>query len=550
MNYDSSLLKVLVYTPFGKDGEHLQKILQKEGLSAISYKNIDELIKEMKAFSGMLLTTDEVLLSSEAGAIAKVISEQETWSALPVMVFYSGDSPMSALRYRSKTDFQDVIYLQRPTSQAAIISAVKSALRDRDRQFKVRELLLSLKNDVSQKDSYGLEQKRQRERADHAKVAAIEASHLKSQFLANMSHEIRTPLGAIIGFLDLIKASPDATDEIAGYISIVDRNSYQLMRLIDDILDLSKVESGKMEIEKSEFSLGEFLFDFAAIMNFKAQEKGILFDLHLLTDIPARIISDSTRIRQVLLNAVGNAIKFTEYGRVQVLCSYNNSELKFVITDTGRGISEEQAEKLFQPFVQADASTTRNFGGTGLGLVLAKKICNLMGGDFRLVKSEIGTGSTFEASFLVSIDKRVNFLGQSNLSVQNKAKSSSDEKLVLKDLKILLVDDTPDNQALIKIFLGKVGAQPDVASNGREGVELATKNKYDLILMDIQMPYMGGHEATQILRKKGLQIPIIALTAHAMKEEREKTAVSGFTDILTKPVKKEVLIDTILKYTM
>lgn len=548
MSNSSNENRVLIFTPFGKDGVHLQKVLEKERISAFSCSSLEQLTEEVGNGVGILIITEEVILSKGAAKLFEILSSQETWSAIPVLAFYSGDSPAHIMPRGMQDVLADVTYLQRPTSTATIFSAVKAALRDRVRQYKIRSLLSKLEEDVEKRTSFGIEQRNRRVKADTAKEAALEASHLKSQFLANMSHEIRTPLGAIMGFLELMKSPDISREETVEYISIVNRNSNQLMRLIDDILDLSKVEAGKMDIEKEEISLGEFLFDFASLMRFKAQEKGILFDLQLATHVPARIISDSTRMRQVLMNAVGNAIKFTEKGKVQVLFSFIDSVLKFEIIDTGRGISREQSENLFQPFIQADSSTTRQYGGTGLGLVLSKKICQIMGGDFKLEKSELGRGSTFTATFKVEAVKGAKFLGRSHLEAPQSSSSALEERLLLENVRILLVDDMPDNQTLVNILLRKLGALMDIANNGQEALHMATKNRYDIILMDIQMPYMDGHEATRILRDQGCQLPIIALSAHAMSEEREKAIRSGFTDHLAKPIRRDLLIEILTKH--
>lgn len=545
---DPSAYRVLIFTPFGKDGSHLLKVLKTENVEAFCCQNLEQLLLEIRKGVGLIVITEEVILSRDAKGLAAILSDQEAWSAVPVVVFYSVGSPLLALKPADRPGWENAIYLQRPTAAATIFSAVRSALRDRARQYKMRDLLSSLKKDVENQTNYGIEQEVERIKSDQAKQEAIEASQVKSQFLANMSHEIRTPLGAIMGFLELIKSPDISKEETAEYISIVNRNSQQLMRLIDDILDLSKVEAGKMDFENTEFSLGEFLFDFSSMMSFKAHEKGVRFDLSLVSDLPARISSDSTRLRQVLLNAVGNAIKFTDRGTVKVECSFADSTLKFLVMDTGRGISPDQAERLFQPFIQADSSTTRKYGGTGLGLVLSKKICQVMGGDFKLVRSALDQGSSFEATMKVQVPAGVKYLGQSNLKTSPLSEPLLNKPNLLHDVRILLVDDMRDNQTLANIILKKLGARTDTVSNGREALEMAARNAYDIILMDIQMPVMDGHEATRALRSRGCPTPIIALTAHAMKEERELAEASGFTDYLSKPIQRELLIETLMRY--
>ncbi|MFN8944709.1 MAG: ATP-binding protein [Pseudobdellovibrionaceae bacterium] len=373
---------------------------------------------------------------------------------------------------------------------------------------------------------------------------AERASQAKSSFLANMSHEIRSPLGAIMGFVGLLRDSGLTPEEISKYLSVIDRNSNHLLRIIDDILDLTKVEAGKMVVEKMEFSLIEFLADFSSMAGIRSRENGIIFQLKSDSQIPEKVITDPTRVRQILSNVVGNAIKFTENGRVELLVSYKNNALQFVVTDTGRGISEEQRNHLFQAFAQADSSTTRKFGGTGLGLILTKKLSQALGGHFELVESQIGKGSIFEVVIPVSVTEKVELKSVESLKSITPTSYSPEVKAVnLKGFDVLLVEDSPDNQYLIDKILNKTGAQLTIADNGAIGVKEALARKFDVILMDIQMPVMDGHEAVKTLRSKGYVGPIVALTAHAMKEERDRAIQSGFSHFLTKPIHRNNLTE-------
>lgn len=375
---------------------------------------------------------------------------------------------------------------------------------------------------------------------EQAKVADL----TKSSFLANMSHEIRTPLGAIIGFTDLLSHPSVQRSEMDGYLAVIRRNSNHLLRIIDDILDLSKVEAGKMVIENTPFSLTDCLMDFSSQMSQRAREKSIHFELKASTLVPDAIISDSARVRQILLNVVGNAIKFTEKGKVILNVSYDSGNLTFEVHDTGRGISEEQAQSLFQPFVQADISATRKFGGTGIGLVLTKRLCEAMGGDFELVQSKLGEGSVFRAKIQVRIPSHARIISGEALRFSSHVPSflpTEDSRLA--GMKILLVEDSPDNQALISIVLAKSGAEVEIASDGIEGVEKAKSKDFTAIIMDVQMPRMDGHEATKTLRSVGYEKPIVALTAHAMKEEQERCMNSGFDKFLSKPLQRDKMID-------
>lgn len=383
-----------------------------------------------------------------------------------------------------------------------------------------------------------------------AQEAAESANSAKSIFLASMSHEIRTPLSAIMGFLDLMKTPLCTREDLLEYVRVIERNSTQLLRLVDDILDLSKVEAGKIVFERIEFSLTELLSDFQKLMAFKAFEKNIQLQIHIKNPTPECLLSDPTPIRQILTNVVGNAIKFTEQGRVDIEIEYKGDNLHFTVTDTGRGISNEQASRLFTPFTQAEASTTRSFGGTGLGLILTKRLCEAMGGFFLLRRSAIGQGSCFEACVEVKRSANRKMIPVGPLQLVQESLFSNYDLQDLSGMKLLLVEDSVDNQVLLKILLTNLGAQVDLGSDGFQGVSMALQKNYDAILMDVQMPVMDGHQATRELRAQGYAKPIIALTAHAMLDEKKRCVDSGFSDFLTKPFQREELIEVLQGYRL
>jgi signal transduction histidine kinase/CheY-like chemotaxis protein len=381
-----------------------------------------------------------------------------------------------------------------------------------------------------------------------AVLIAEAANTSKTQFLANMSHEIRTPIGAILGFTGLMKNPGNSSDENRNYMAIVERNSQQLLSLIDDILDLSKVEAGMMTIENIQFSLAEMLADFKSLMRFKAAEKGIRFQFTVESPFPDLICSDPVRVRQVLSNVVGNAIKFTDTGSVELRIGYQDEVLQFNVVDTGIGISEEQESRLFQPFTQADTSTTRKFGGTGLGLVLSKRLCEALTGKLELVSSVVGVGSTFQIEIQSALIPGAKLVNSEALTLAVDSLIEVNGRQLLLGLRVLVVEDSLDNQTLITLYLEKVGAIVTVASDGAAGVAIALRGKFDVVLMDIQMPVLDGHAATKELRRLKYLNPIVALTAHAMKEERTKCIESGFSDFLTKPIQRELLIELLSRY--
>lgn len=384
--------------------------------------------------------------------------------------------------------------------------------------------------------------------AEIAKTEAIQANELKSSFLANMSHEIRTPLGAILGFADVLKSPSLNPDQRNEYLDIIARSGRSLNKIIDDILDLSKIEAGKLEIEALPLSVAAVCREVMAMFSDHAHSKGIdlIFDGSQLPQFSVH--SDPIRIRQVLVNLIGNAMKFTSHGSITVRGSYTRVSgdmlrVTLTVSDTGMGISKVVSDSLFKPFTQGDNTSTRKFGGTGLGLALSKKLGNALGGDVALTRCEEGKGCTFTFDFLAP--------GVSDASgiIQESRSPDTNDKLRLRGFKVLVADDSPDNRLLMNVILKRQGAEVHFAVDGEEAVEKVLNEEYDVILMDIQMPKLDGYGALAKLRQGGYRNPIFALTAHAMKEERNRALDSGFVDHVTKPVNAKELTDSILRHT-
>lgn len=373
------------------------------------------------------------------------------------------------------------------------------------------------------------------------RAQAEQASQLKSLFLANMSHEIRTPLAAIIGFSDLLKDPSLKDQERTQYVDIIHRTGEHLTRIINDILDLSKVEAGHLEIEKHNVNLKTLLDDLHVMMLSRVGGKSVHIEFNQRGIVPDIIRTDSLRLRQILTNVLGNALKFTDNGYVRMTYEAIGSQIVFTIKDTGVGIAPAQRRMLFQAFSQIDNSVSRKYEGTGLGLVLSRKLAQMMGGDVALEESEPGKGCVF--SIRVALDV------PTASAVPKKSGGEIHVGQQLATTSILLVDDVEDNRLLIQRMLAKRGARLSLATNGEEGLSKALEHNFDIILMDIQMPVMDGYTATKKLRQAGYTKPIIALTAHAMKDDRERCLEAGCTDYLTKPVQVDSLIHTILTYS-
>ncbi len=387
-----------------------------------------------------------------------------------------------------------------------------------------------------------------------AKEAAESANQAKSEFLANMSHEIRTPMNAILGFADVLRRGlAESPEDVLRYLNTIHSSGKHLLELINDILDLSKVESGKFQIEKTETHPHEIINDVITVLNVRAEEKGIRLEYLSDGPIPVEIQSDPTRLRQIVTNLVGNAIKFTSQGGVRVVTRFHASEfapqLQIDIVDTGIGMKQQSLESIFNPFEQADNSVTRQFGGTGLGLSISRKFAQHMGGDISVI-SEEGKGSVFTVMIDADYEHDVLFKDSTEALQELKANESQaldPSKLRIKPSKILIVDDGVANRQLLSLILRRAGLTAVEAENGQEAIELASEQDFDLILMDMQMPVKDGYTATRELRASGLDIPIYALTGNAMNGDEEKCIEAGCSGFLTKPVDLDHLLQVFAK---
>ncbi|TGK90384.1 response regulator [Leptospira bourretii] len=387
--------------------------------------------------------------------------------------------------------------------------------------------------------------------ANLREIEAQKASQAKTDFLASMSHEIRTPLNAILGMTDTLNET-ELTEEQQEYLTVLRNSGKALFNIINDILDLSRIESGKLEMEHIHFSIRDLMSETISLFYMKAKAKGIEISFHVEEEISESIAGDSTRLQQVLINLLGNAMKFTEKGKITVECllSENKKNLKISVEDTGIGIPTEKLTSIFESFTQVDSSTTRKYGGTGLGLTITKKLIQLMGGDIYVIsKVSVGSKFIFEIPYEGFI-KRISGIHQHWLNLE------LPEPENFPVCKILLAEDSEENVFIIKTFFRKYPIEIITAYNGKVALEKFKSEKFDIVLMDMQMPEMDGLEATREIRKIELanqvrasdSVPIIAISANVQKDDISKSFLAGITSYLSKPVRKQEILKLMYFY--
>ena len=527
---------------------------------------VDDIQDNVKLLSYDLQDMGHEVLVAYSGQDALAIAESERPDCIlldvmmPVMDGYEvcrrlkSDSQLRSIPVimvsAGKTD-EDVIsgldagaddYVSKPFNVRIVESRVRSALRAKQ-----------LHDDLQE-----------------AKMAAEAANRSKSEFLSNMSHEIRSPMAAILGFTEILGQNLEKPENLAA-IDTITRNGEHLLQVLNDILDLSKIEAGKLEMENIGCQPCDVVADMASLMRVRAVAKGLSLDVEHVGPIPQNVCTDPTRLRQILLNLVGNAIKFTEEGSVRIVTQLvetdtDHPDLQVEVVDSGIGMDEKQTAALFTPFMQADTSTTRKYGGTGLGLAISQRLAGMLGGEIT-VDAKPGEGCTFRLTVSTEcVDERslLNepfkaLSGEVNQSstrdrdaagqdTPDQASPSEDSQSI--NCRVLVAEDEPDNQRLISFILTKAGADVTVVENGQLAVQAAmdaeaANTPFDIILMDMQMPVLDGYDATRQLRKAGYEKPIAALTAHAMSSDQEKCLAAGCDHYMTKPFKSERLLDLV-----
>jgi signal transduction histidine kinase len=518
-------VKILIVDDYQENITALANLIAADDIEVFSAKNADKAL-ELLTYNDFALALVDIQMPVVTGLeLAQLIRGVKKFQHLPIIFVTAPQQDNSLIFQGYETGAVDLLF--KPLNPYVVRSKVRVFVElSRQRE--------TLQTHVDESDKLRLE-------AEAANIA-------KSQFLANMSHEIRTPLAAVMGFSDLLVNDDASPEEKEEWAAAVRRNGNLLMRLIDDILDISKIEADRLEFDTAPFSLNDFLQDVNATLAFKAKDKGVDLDFHYPTDSFNFYNSDSTRIKQILLNVIGNAIKFTARGRilveVEIKPATNKADSMHVtVKDEGIGLTPEQTTRLFQPFSQGDASTRRQYGGTGLGLAISRRLARALGGDLSLVSTTPGMGSTFAITVLLN---RTPKLEKSEPIPKSLSGALPEADFTGKH--ILAVDDSPDNLFLIQMFLKTSGANLTCVENGASAVELVKENNFDLILMDMQMAGMDGREATSIIRKMGYKGPVLAFTAHAMQEEHDKCKAAGCDDVIVKPIDSKKLVDGLRPY--
>ncbi|MCG8407762.1 MAG: response regulator [Phycisphaerales bacterium] len=534
------MARVLVVDDMVDNVKLLAYNLTDEGYEVVTAYNGEQALEAVRTEQPDVILLDIVMPDISGLDVCREIKNDSKLGHIPIILVSAKDTDEDIIR---GLDCGAQDYIVKPIVWPIAAARIRSALRIKVAHDTIEEINRQL---------------------EKAKVDAESATRTKDKFLANMSHELRTPMTAIIGYAEKLLDVGLSSSNRLDAIHTIRRNGDYLLVLLNDILDLSKIEAQKLQVERVPCSPIEALAHVQSLMLTKAEEKSVAFRIVFESDIPESMVSDPIRLRQILINLVSNAIKFTERGEVRMIVRVvdsqgspndeNDSLVQFDVIDTGIGLTESQSHRLFRGFSQADDSTTRRFGGTGLGLIISRQLARMMGGEVELLESAPGKGSVFRATLPTGPLKDVRRIKNPNLAVKTlepaQRPTFSGKEL---PFRILLVDDSVDIQRLVSYFLGHAGARVTVVDNGAKGVDAAldaasSDDPFDAVVMDMQMPVMDGYQAVTELRSQGYEKPIIALTANAMKTDRERCMRIGCTDFLSKPVNRRALIEAIQKH--
>ncbi len=529
----------------------LVDLMKMEGFEVIGCSTAAEATEQLSRMSTGVVVLDPKLPDHSGTELLQKLSVDSNMIRVIIRTAYSSyESAKDALNlgafaYVEKADDPEILLLH---VHRAFGESLRLYTNDLEKAVSKRTEELQEANGMLQQEI--AERKQAEKQLKQAKKQAEAANVAKSQFLANMSHELRTPMSVIIGFADLL-ALEELTDDQKLQTGLIQKAGKSLLRIIDDVLDISRIEAGKLEIEITECSLSKLLGGIETMMRPLAGEQGLQFEVSCAEQLPTVIRNDRDRIHQCLVNLIGNAIKFTTEGHVHLKVSLEDRQgkpfVRFDVEDTGIGISADKHETVFETFTQADGSYTRRHGGTGLGLAITKQLAELLGGDISFT-SRVDKGSVFSLVVPAGIDIEPQKLLDEEHADNESIRKPGTRQAPPFSGKVLVVEDHKNIRLLIGKILKRLGFEVTLAEDGQQAVEKVLEESFDLVLMDIRMPVLNGFEATERLREKGVTTPIIALTAHAMKGDREKCLEAGCDDYISKPFDQEELRRTLSKY--
>jgi signal transduction histidine kinase len=532
MATDDVLKRVLILTPTRKDAEVTSSLLTGAGLTCVVCRDLRRLALEIRDGAGAVLLTEEVISAAGLKDVLTSLQQQPAWSDIPiVMLMESGVASTAATNLIR--DLGNVTLLERPAPTRSVVSAVRTAIRSRQRQYQIRDQMEAIR--IAQNERQKLLES---ERA--ARQEAERAGRIKDEFLATLSHELRTPLNAIFGWTQLIKMNPSDSEAISEGINVIDRNVRLQTELIEDLLDMSRIISGKVRLDMRRVQLPNVIDSALDSAMPALSAKNIRLEKVIASDVEY-VSGDPGRLQQVLWNLLTNAIKFTpKGGKIQVLAHRVASRVEISVTDTGEGIAPEFLSQLFERFAQADASTTRNHGGLGLGLSIVRHLVEMHGGTIRAESPGVGQGATFVVSLPILAVNSID--GEPRHQLDEYRRTLSHDAPKLKGLRILVVDDEADARDLVRRFLIDCEAIPQLAASAAEAESLISSFKPNVIISDIGMPNRDGYAFMRGVRRLGLTTPALALTAFARDEDRASSIQAGYQMHLRKPVDPAELI--------